>query len=60
MLEIEVIYMFMLMELEKGGLNVIFIVCVVWLMMDCEGICCFVVEEFKLLILLYCFCDDEV
>lgn len=60
-LEIEVIYIEILVQLEQEqGLWVILIVCVVCLIMDCEGICCLVVEILGLLILLYCFVDIEV
>lgn len=59
-LEIEVIVIDMLCELEDEGLNVVFCVCVMQFMMNCEGICCFVVEELGLLILMYCFVDSEV
>lgn len=57
-LEVEVIVIDILVELENEGYNVILIVKVIKLIMNCEGICCLVVEELGLKILFYCFVDN--
>ena len=57
--EIEAIHTPTLMELEKGGLNVIPTARAAWLTMDREGIRRLAAEELKLPTSPYRFCDDE-
>ena len=57
--EIEAIHTPTLMELEKGGLNVIPTARAAWLTMDREGIRRLAAEELKLPTSPYRFCDDQ-
>ncbi len=57
--EIEAIHTPTLMELEKGGLNVIPTARAAWLTMDREGIRRLAAEELRLPTSPYRFCDDE-
>ncbi|MGN6739781.1 formate-dependent phosphoribosylglycinamide formyltransferase [Dyella sp.] len=57
--EIEAIHTPTLMELEKGGLNVIPTARAAWLTMDREGIRRLAAEELQLPTSPYRFCDDE-